>query len=68
MEPLMEDYIHKRAKDYQPWTGKRSPEGYQPWLGKRSGGNRDYQWDRLKKEHNYQWSRMRRNQYQWGRL
>ena len=72
------EILEKRSPGgFQPWTGKRSDEEaeYRPWLGKRSGNentdkeSKTYMWGRLKKAaQQYQWNRMRKNQYQWSRL
>ena len=69
--------ILEKKSSYQPWTGKKRADEeaeYRPWLGKRSNGSdkdskEAYMWSRLKKAaKQYQWNRMRRNQYQWSRL
>ena len=74
--PQVIEILEKKSSEFQPWTGKRADEEaeYRPWLGKRSGHENDkeskaYMWGRLKKAaQQYQWNRMRRNQYQWSRL
>ncbi len=64
--------------EYSPWLGRRKKSNNNGG----EDGQEQYLWARLKRQPqigdaaagtgsgpaNYQWSRMRRNQYQWGRL